>query len=318
MPRDFRLMDNQELLAYFSDAQQAYGFITPQQLRIEAEVYQTVYGPFDYAGLIPVDTDGDMWDAGTIYYSGDIAGKAEFFSGRAFDMPFADVSTSIFERANHMAGVGYEYSTGELIRAARTGRNLTAEKADAARRVSEQFIYNIVISGNTEKSFVGLINNAAVPNVNTAAWGATPTITTVLGDVNAVLLAPYNATRGRYTSDILLMPPTAIQLLAGLIVPNTNITFLDFVRTQNAISTINGNPLEIRSLFELETAGAGATRRMVAYARDRNVAQFHLPGPHTFLPPFQKSMLSYEIGGLMNIGGTEFRIPTGAAYRSQF
>jgi hypothetical protein len=318
MFKNFALMDSAELTAYFTDAQQAIGFITPQQLRIEAEVYETVYGPFDYAGLMYVDTSGDMWDAGSIYYSGDIAGKAEFFSGRAFDMPFADVAQTSFERANQMAGIGYEWSTGELVRAARSGRNLTAEKADAARRVSEMFIYNIALSGAAEKNFTGLLNNAAVPTVTTAAWGGATTIDTILADVNAALFAPRTATRGVYLSDILLLPDSAVTYLAGRIIPNTTMSFLDFVRQQNGVSTVTGNAIEIRGMYELETIGTGGTRRMVAYSRDKNVVQFHLPGPHTFLPAFQKSAMSYEVAGIMNIGGTEFRIPVGAAYRDSF
>lgn len=319
MFRNFALMDSAALTTYFADAQQAIGFITPQQLRIETEVYETVYPAFDYAALMPVNTDGDMWDAGSIYYSGDIAGAAQWFSGRADDFPFADVSMEAFERANHLAAIGYEWSTGELIRAARAGRNLTAQKAGAARRVAEQFIYQVALSGSAEKNFVGAINNAAVPaSAAPGAWGAATTPEVILTDVNAVLLAPGNATRDNYQADILMLPPTAIQYLAGRMIAGTTTTLLDFIRTQNALTTVTGRPLTVRALFELETAGAGATRRMAAWARDRNVIQFHLPGPHTFLPPYQRSALSYEVAGIMNIGGTEFRIPTGAAYRDGF
>lgn len=318
MFKNFALMDEQALTAYFTDAQQAIGFITPQQLRIEAGVYQTRYPAFDYASLMPVDTSGDMWEAGSIFYSGDIAGKAEFFSGRANDFPFADVSATMFERANHMAAIGYEWSTGELIRAARSGRNLTADKANAARRVSEQFIYNIALSGSAEKNWTGLINTAAVPTVVTAAWVGGTTTDVILSDVNAVLLAPGIATRDVYPSDVLILPPSAYQYLAGRLVPNTNTTVLEFIRTQNAISTITGRPIEFKSAYELETAGTGATRRMIAYARDPNVVQFHLPGPWQLLAPFQRSTLNYEVAGIMNLGGTEFRIPAGAAYRDSF
>lgn len=319
MFKNFALMDSAALTAYFTDAQQAIGFIQPQQLRIEANVYQVQYPAFDYAALMPVNTDGDMWDAGSIYYSGDIAGAAAWFSGRADDVPFADVSMEAFERANQMAAIGYEWSTGELVRAARSGRNLTADKANAARRVAEQFIYTVALSGSAEKNMVGAINNAAVASTAAlGAWGAATAPEDILTDVNAVLLAPGNATRDIYQADILMLPPTAIQYLAGRMIDGTTTTLLDFIRTQNALTTVTGNALTIRSMFELETAGAGGTRRMAAWARDPNVIQFHLPGPHTFLPPFQRSSMSYEVAGIMNIGGTEFRIPAGAAYRDGF
>jgi len=69
---------------------------------------------------------------------------------------------------------------------------------------------------------------------------------------------------------------------------------------------------------ELETAGDGGTARMVAYDNSRGVVQMHLPGPHEFLPPFQKSAMEWEVAGIMNVGGVEFRRPKGAAYRDGF
>lgn len=316
--KHFGLLDGTPVQVDFNDAQQVAGFLQPQMLRVEAVTYQTRYPAFDYAALLPVNTDGDMWDAGSIFFSGDIAGKAEFLSSRGFDMPYADVSAEMFERANQLAGIGYEWSLGELQRAARMGRNLTAEKAQAARRVAEQFTYNIALTGSAEKGWAGLINNSAVPSAVLAAWGGATTPETILADINGVLLAPTNATRGTYPATVLLLPPSAIQYLAGRLIANTNTTVLDFIRTQNAITTQGGGALDIRGVYDLETAGTGGTRRMVAYSRAPEVAQFHLPGPHEFLDPFRISSMSWEVAGIMNIGGTEFRIPSGAAYRDSF
>jgi hypothetical protein len=314
----FGLLDGTPVNVDFNDAQQIAAFLQPQMLRVETLTYQARYPNFDYARLLPVNTDGDMWDAGSIFFSGDIAGQAQFLSSRAFDMPYADVSQEMFERANHLAGIGYEWSLGELQRAARMGRNLTADKATAARRVAEQFCYNIAVAGSAEKGWAGLINNAAVPSVVIGAWTGATTPETILGDVNSILLAPGIATRDNFQSTVLLLPPTAIQYLAGRLIAGTTQTLLDFIRTQNAITAQGGGPLEIRGLYELETAGTGNTRRMVAYSRDPLVAQFHLPGPHTFLDPFRISSMSWEVACIMNIGGTEFRIPAGAAYRDSF
>ena len=45
----------------FSDAQQALGFLAPQLLRINTQVEMMEYPSFDYASLLPVNTDGGMW-----------------------------------------------------------------------------------------------------------------------------------------------------------------------------------------------------------------------------------------------------------------
>jgi hypothetical protein len=57
---------------------------------------------------------------------------------------------------------------------------------------------------------------------------------------------------------------------------------------------------------------------MITYDNSREVVQFHLPGEHEFLSPFQKSSMTWEVAGIMNIGGLEIRLPKAIAYRDSF
>lgn len=299
----------------FADAQQAIAFLTPQQLRIETEVYETRYPQFDYAGLMTINTDGDMWDAGVIFYSGDLAGKAEFLSSKGFDMPYADTALEQFYHATHLAGIGYEWSRGELERAARMGRNLPSDKARAASRVAERFLYGIYVSGSAEKGWAGLINNAAVPTAAAGATFAAGTPEQILTTINGAITAPEIATKNAFRANRVLFPPSALRDLASRLIAGTNTTILAFVQQNNVITAQGGGTLTFGSLSELETAGGGGTRRMMAYEDDATVVQGHLPGPHEFLEPFRKSSLTFEVAGIMNTGGTEFRVPAAAAYR---
>jgi hypothetical protein len=144
----------------FEDAQQAAGFVTPALYRTYGRVFETKYPSFDYAGLVPVNTDGDMWDIGTLVYSGDIAGSAAYLGGKAFDVPNASVNFSLGTSQFFLAGVGYELGLQEVNRASRMNLSLGDRKAAAARMVAEKFVYDRVISGSTEKSVTGLVNNA--------------------------------------------------------------------------------------------------------------------------------------------------------------
>jgi len=306
----------------FADAQQALGFITPQLLRIETQVYQTKYPSFDYSRLMFVNTDGDMWDVGSVFYSGDIAGKAEFLSGKGFDMPFADIAQTQFLQQNHLAGIGYEWSLQELQRAAKLGRSLSSDKAMSASKVAEAFCYGIAIRGSTEKNLTGLVNDANVPTANVAADGTgsatawtTKTPDLILRDVNAALNAPFNATNETQVANTLLLPTTRLQYMAGLRIGDGADTLLKFIKENNAYTLATGQQLTIIGSRELETAGASSTARMIAYDNSRDVVQFHLPGPHEFLPAFQKSSMTWEVGGIMNVGGVEIRLPKGLAYR---
>lgn len=306
----------------FHDAQQAYGFIAPQLLRINTQIERMEYPSFNYARLVPVNTDGDMWDIGSVFYSGDIAGAASFLSGKGFDMPYADTSVSQHLQANHFAGIGYEWSLGELKRAEKLGRALSSDKAEAARIVAESFVYGIAIRGNTEKNLTGLVNDPNVSTANVPADGtgastlwSTKTPDQINRDINAALNAPYNATMETARANRLMLPSTRMQYLASTRIGDGTDTVLKFIRENNAYTLETGQPLEIIGTRELETAGAGGTARMVAYDNDKRVIQFHLPGPHEFLPAFQKSSMTWEVAGIMNVGGVEVRRPKGIAYR---
>ena len=119
------------------DAQQAMGFVRPQFYNIEATIYEQKYPSFDYASLIPVVTEGNEWARGTLFSSVDIAGQAQFISGKGFDMPYADVARSQFTKGFALAGIGYEWTLEEVMTAQMEQINLSDVKASAARRVAD-------------------------------------------------------------------------------------------------------------------------------------------------------------------------------------
>jgi hypothetical protein len=308
----------------FMDAQVGYAFLTPQLHRIEAEVYQQKYPSFDFGSLMFVDTSGDMWDVGTIFYSMDQAGRAEFISGKGFDMPYADALMNQHSHGFHLAGIGYEYTIQELERAAKLGRTLTADKAMAADRAAQIFLYNVALTGRTpgaatsEKNWTGLINNASVPAANVPAdgtgssrlWSA-KTPDQIARDFWEAVNAVETATGETHRTNTVLLPTSRYRYLQATRMSDTGTTIMAYILAAQD----EGERITVRPSRALETAGASSTARMVAYDNSREVVRFHLPGPHEFLDPFQKSSMTYEIAGIMNVGGTENRLPKAMAYR---
>ena len=60
-----------------------------------------------------------------------------------------------------MAAIGYRYDLEELGKAMMLNMNLNADKATAARRISEEFIDKVAIGGDAAKGLSGLVNNGA-------------------------------------------------------------------------------------------------------------------------------------------------------------
>jgi hypothetical protein len=307
--------------AFFSDAQVGYTFLTPQLHRIEAEVYSKKYPSFDINPFMSVDSSGDMWDIGTLVYSMEDVGNAKFLSGAGFDMPYASNKMAQGTKNFHLAGIGYEWNTQEMQRAAKLGRALSSDKADAAVQASDRFVYNIAMTGNTEKGLTGFVNNGSAPSAQVAAdgtgssraWSAkTPDL--ILRDINEALTAVETGTGETHIANTLVLPTTAYNEIATTRVSNTSTTVLAFLLANN----VAGPGLTIKKSRALEAAGTGSSRRMVAYDNNPQVLKFHLPGPHQFLPAFQKGSMTYEVAGIMNVGGVEVRLPKAIVYRDTF
>jgi hypothetical protein len=300
----------------FQDAQQAAGFVVPALYRTHAAVLLTKYPSFDYAGLVPVNTEGDMWDIGTLVYSGDIAGAAAYVAGKGFDIPNVGINFSQGTSTFHLAGAGYELSLQEVNRAARMNVPLSERKASAARMVGQKFIYDRVISGSTEKNTTGLVNNASVPTANapTGGWGsATPA--QILADINAALGDVITNSKETAFPNALLLPTSAFLVANNTQLTNTGDSLLAYLRKNNSYSAMTGQDLDIRPSRELETAGGSSSRRMVAYEKSPDNMEFFLPGMYEFLAPFPISSMSWRVDGIMNVGQLEIYRSKTLSYR---
>jgi hypothetical protein len=309
---------------FFVDAQVGRAFQTPQLFRIETQVYLRRYPNADLNGLLPINTDGDMWDVGTVFYSMDEVGKAEFLSGKGFDMPYASTLTGQNSRGFHLAGIGYEWSTQELQRAAKLGRSLSADKAGAARKAAQFFKRSVAMTGKTpgasssEKGWTGFVNDANVPAANVTADGtgstttwATKTPDQISRDIWAAVNAVESQTGETHTATTVALPTAKLRYIEQTRMSDTGSTILAYIRGNRD----GGENIQFKAIRELAGAGASGTERMAAYDSSEEVVQFHLPGDHEFLPPFQKSSMTYEVGGIMNVGGTEVRLPKAITYR---
>lgn len=313
--------------AFFSDAQVGYAFLTPQLHRIEAEVYMTKYPSFDITQFMSVDSSGDMWDVGTLVYSMDNVGQAQFLAGGAFDMPYASTQMSQATRNFHLAGIGYEWNTQELQRAAKLGRALPSDKAQAAVMAADRFIYGIAMTGKnpagtSEKGWTGFTNNGSAPAAQVANDGTSSsrlwtakTPDQILRDINSAITLVETGTGETFIADTLVLPTTAYDYIATTPrASGSDMTILSYLKANNTA----GTGLAIKKSRALETAGTSTSTRLVAYANNPQVIKFHLPGPHQFLPAFQKASMVYEVAGIMNVGGCEVRVPKAMVYKDSF
>lgn len=302
--------------------QRALAFLTSQANRIEPTVYAVRYQDIQYPQLIPVDATGPEWINGVTYFSSDAVGRANWFHGKADDVPHAEVLREKFETTVSMAAIGYDYDLEELGRSMQLGIDLRPDKANAARRASEEFIDRVAFVGDTAKNYFGVANN---PNVTAGAAAATGTGSSttwalktpdqILIDINTAISGIFTGSLGAEQADTLLLPQQQLlDIGTRLLNPNQPLTIRRWVEENNAYTMQTGQPLTIRGIWGLETAGSGSTTRMVAYRRAPEVLVLYMPMPFQFLPAWQVGPMRFEVPGIMRISGVEVRRPRSMRY----
>jgi hypothetical protein len=305
-------------------AQQALSFVVQQAQYIEPQVYEVAYPEIQYPNLVPIDSSGNEWMKSIAFLSLDKVGQANWFNHLAADVPFADVMLNKFEQGIEMAAIGYYWTleeTGQEAMISGPTINRVMERAKAARRASEEMIDRIAFFGDTTKGWTGLTNDpnvtitgAPADGTGSSALWSTKTANQMARDINLILSGVYTASLTTEIADTLLLPPDRFTALAQSLVTNTAVTGLNLVQQGNAYTALSGNPLMIRTVRGLETAGAGGVARAIAYRRDPQILKLHLPMPFNFRSPMQVTALRFDVPGIFRTGGVEVRRPKSMQY----
>lgn len=309
---------------HMNDAQQvAMSFLIRQASLIEPTVYAMRYQEIQYASLIPVDTSAPEWIQSVTYFSMDGVGKAEWFNGNAHDVPKVELTREKFETSVSMAAIGYGYTLEELGTAQLLGMNLSADKASLARRIAEEKIDAVAFVGDTAKGLSGLVNSST-PTATTAPADGSGSATTfasktpdqVLRDINAQITGMFTGTLGAEIVDTILLPYSVLLDLSTRRIDAVNqTTILEWVERNNIYTRTTGQALTIRGVFGyLDAAGAGGTKRMVAYRRSPEVLKMHLPMPFRFMQPWQTGPIKFDVPGIFRVGGVDIRRPKAVRY----
>lgn len=309
---------------HMNDAQQvAMSFLIRQASLIEPTVYAMRYQEIQYASLIPVDTSAPEWIQSVTYFSMDGVGKAEWFNGNAHDVPKVELTREKFETSVSMAAIGYGYTLEELGTAQLLGMNLSADKATLARRIAEEKIDAVAFVGDTAKGLTGLVNSST-PTATTAPADGSGSATTfasktpdqVLRDINGQLTGIFTGTFGAEIADTILLPYSVLLDLSTRRIDAVNqTTILEWIERNNIYTRTTGQALTIRGVFGyLDTAGAGGTKRMVAYRRSPEVLKMHLPMPFRFMQPWQTGPIKFDVPGIFRVGGVDIRRPKAVRY----
>lgn len=283
--------------------------LTRQLVDIDARAFDQQYPDLKGTLLFPVKSDIDPGAASYLYETRDYAGQAKRVVNWATDFPGVDSQSAEVEAKLYNYGDSYSYTLEDARRSVMARRSIEDSRALAARSVLARKLDELVAVGDTEVGYTGALNNASVPTFSpiTGLWSNAGTdgaeiaqdLFGILGDIRV-------DSRGTEAGDTILLPPSLEEIAQRKLIPNTDVTAMDFFKKNRPGITID-------TWERLETAGSGGVPRIMAFSRREEKVCTLLPVEfETFAP--QQEGLAWKVICHMKCGGVIFRYPGSARY----
>lgn len=293
--------------------QRVLQFVQSQAAHIESRVRLIEYGHIQYPEFVSISRDASPYADSIVYYSSDGSGRMSDISNTATDFPFLSVTEDQHTVGIHWKGLAYGWTIREAGRAMQLGMPLQDRQVKVAFRVAEEEKERVVLLGDADKGWDGLINNTSVTSAVASATWEGASAADIFDDINNLLSGTWIDTTQVRIANTLLLPVKQFTLLQKPMGDNADKSIMDYVAKFNIYTATTGKPLMIRSVRQLSTAGTGSTTRAVAYPRDSNVLRFHVPQELQFMDP-QLTGVSWVYYGTMVLGGLEIMEPTAMRY----
>jgi hypothetical protein len=299
------------------DSQEALSFLVSQLAYTEGQVFERQYQPMQYEQLLPISYEAGEAADSIRYEIYDYAGRGKRTSGKGKDINLVDVAYADKSFPVEYGNIGYDYTIEELRRTAFLRRPISERKQVAALDGFRRHMNDVGLFGEVASGITGLFNNALVPqgNAPVGAWQTGPkTPAQILSDINTLILNVWNNTAyNDMVTDVAMAPAAFAYISSTPRSDNSDKTILQYVIENNVAKVQRGQVINFQPGYGLDTAGAGSTRRMMAYVKSDQRVVMHIPLALRFLAP-QMLGLTVQVPGEYKYSGVEFRYPKSAYY----
>ena len=289
-------------------------FFERQLEHIKAKSYDVKYAELKARSILPVSFEAGPGAQSITYRQYDMTGLAAIIANYAKDLPRADIKGKEFTVPVKSLGASYGYNIQEIRSGQMTGLPLEQRRANSAKRAVMQKENYIAFFGDVDSGLVGFINNSAIGSYTvpadgtgaSALWSA-KTPDQILRDLNGLAHKTVEDTKGVDAADTILLPLTSYNYISAT--PrsaNSDTTILEFFLKANSYIK------EVSWLNELETAGSGSTKRMMAYRRNPDYVTLEVPQDFEQFPE-QEQGLEYVVPCHSRIGGVILYYPLSVA-----
>lgn len=285
-------------------------FLTRELLALEARSYDILYAPRTWEQFIPADTSVPAGAETTSYTMMDRVGSAQVGGNYADDLPRVDVFLAEFINSMVPLKAAYGYNLQELRAAAMARRPIDTAKAMAAREAIEDQHDRLAWLGDSQAGFTGFANNASVQTttVITGNWSTTATGDQILADLQKLVTELYTNSLQTWEADSIAFSP------ADWMIVKTKPRATGTDRTVlEAFLAANPQIKNVGATHRLTAAGAGSTKRVIAYRKDPMVLQYPIAVRYETLPAQQRN-LEFVVPVHGRAGALKMRYPRAVRY----
>lgn len=259
--------------------------------------------------FVPVSNEVDPGAESVTYQQFDRRGQAKVISNNAKDIPRVDIFGNEFTRPVRELGAAYGWTLKEVLAAQKSGRNLNASRAMAARRSIEELVDSIAAFGSPDHGIAtGFTNDANVTiGAATGTW-STLTPAQIITDVGGMVSNIMTNTLTTEVPNTLLLPVASyVHIATTPKGTDTDTTILRFLLA--SFPMLNA----IEHWYRLDTAGAGSVPRAIMYDRSPDKVVQDIPMEFQQLDP-QARGLEFEVPTWAMTAGVQIPYPRSIRY----
>jgi hypothetical protein len=190
---------------------------TRQLEHVFSKVYEIKKLESVWRTFISVNTEVSNADEAHTFREIDGFGEAEIVDGYfAKDFPSTELQGKEFSGVVKSLGASYAYTVQDMRRAAQTGLDLSARKAEIARQVIERKLDDLAFLGDSKYGFTGLKGLSGITDLTggiTGGW-ATATAPQIKDDVTVLAEKIFEDTKGTCAGKVLLLGTKAYKKVA--------------------------------------------------------------------------------------------------------
>jgi hypothetical protein len=289
---------------------------------VKAKSYDKKYADLKARMLLPMSSDAGEWAESSVYVQYDSVGMAKLITSYADDIPRSDVKGKQFIHPVVSMASGYGYSIQEIRASRAKGKNLEQRKANSAKRAMMELENRLAFLGDSSVGLNGFLNHpnmpeAVIKNDNTSSqkpWTdangvALKSGAQIIRDMHLVCNSVVDNSLGKETPDTLLLPRSRFLYISSTPWSTSTeaMTILEVFMKQSLYVK------NVEWLNELEIAGAGSTKRMIAYRKDPDAVTMEVPKDFEQFAP-EVHNLEYKVSCHQRYGGVLFYCPLSACF----